>query len=447
MKLFRRGRFFYWLARELSQKYTVWLIFGFIVGLTVTITFGRFWPLIATTWFSPTQRIGIVGEFTPNTLPLSIQREISMGLTQVDKTGSPISGLASSWKVSDDGKTYFFGLRNDLVWHNGKGVIAQDVNYNIKNVAFTFAGPYILKATLQEPYSPFPVMLTKPIFQTGLRGFGPYKVASLRLHGDKVQYLKLVPAAGTQGATKEYRFFRTETQAITAYKLGDIDILEDLTNPGELMKWNNTKVTKEIKPNRVIALFFNLRNEKSLVKEKSIRQALGYGLPDLLEERAFSPIGQSSWAYNDKIRHFSRDTIMATRLFGNANIASTSAIVITTFSQYVEVAQKIADSWTNFGIRTTVKVENAMNESWEVLLTAEDLPPDPDQYPFWHSTQTATNITGYSNLKIDKLLEDGRKELDLEKRKKIYADFQRFLMEDAPAIFLYHAPSYTITRG
>ena len=67
--------------------------------------------------------------------------------------------------------------------------------------------------------------------------------------------------------------------------------------------------------------------------------------------------------------------------------------------------------------------------------------------PFWHSTQTATNITGYANVKIDKLLEDGRQELDPAKRKSIYADFQRYLTEDVPAIFMYYPNSFTVTRN
>lgn len=446
MKLFRRGRFFYWLARELSYKYTLWLIFGFIVGLTATIAFGRFSPLIVATWFSPIDRIGVIGEFTPSTLPLAIQREISMGLTQIDRNGSPQPALASSWQVSEDGKTYFFGLRNDLVWHSGKPVEARDVNYNIKNVTFQVDGPHRLKVTLEEPYSPFLTILAKPILQAGLGGFGPYKVVGIRLNGDKVQYLKLIPVGDSNLHAKEYRFYRTETQAITAYKIGDVDILEDVSAPNELLRWGNTQVTRGIRSDRIVALFFNLRKEGDIIKEKPIRQALGYGLPEFSEERTYSPIVASSWAYNENVRHFTNDIANAKRLLTNAQIVTNSPITITTFFQYVDTAQKIADSWNTIGIKTTVKVENSVNGSWQVLLSAQDIPPDPDQYPFWHSTQTATNVTGYSNLKVDKLLEDGRKEPDREKRKKVYADFQRFLVEDAPALFLYHAPSFTIKR-
>ena len=83
---------------------------------------------------------------------------------------------------------------------------------------------------------------------------------------------------------------------------------------------------------------------------------------------------------------------------------------------------------------------------YDAFLATVDIPKDPDQYSLWHSTQATTNISKYKNPRIDKLLEDGRTELDQDTRKKIYLDFQRFLVEDVPAIFLYHPIFYTISR-
>lgn len=443
MTFLRRGRFFWWLARELSRKYAPWLVFGFIVGLTVTVGFGRVLPFIVTNWFSPVDRIGIIGEFTPSTLPIAIQQQISDGLTEIAPDGSAKPGLASSWQVESDGKTYFFALRSDLTWHNGKPVVASDVNYNIKNVALHVAGPHLLKVTLDEPYSPFVTIVSKPILEAGLVGFGPYKVAAIRLNGDKVQYLKLMPVE-KRLKSKEYWFYKTETNAITAYKLGDIDEIEELTSPGELSGWKNTTVQKKTKSDRVVALFFNTHDQ--LTGEKALRQALAYGVPKFDEEQAFSPIAATSWAYNDKIRHYLTDPDHAKKLLSGSSATEGATLTLTTFSQYVDTAQAIANSWNSLGIKTAVQVQNALPPGFQVLLSAQDVPPDPDQYPFWHTTQTATNITGYSNLKIDKLLEDGRKEFDMDKRKKLYDDFQRYLVEDAPAVFLFNAPYYTVTR-
>ena len=97
-------------------------------------------------------------------------------------------------------------------------------------------------------------------------------------------------------------------------------------------------------------------------------------------------------------------------------------------------------------MKTKIKVENSVPTDYQALLVAQEIPPDPDQYPMWHSTQKETNITGYANPKIDKLLEDARKETDLENREVIYYDFQRYLVEEAPAIFLFHPVTYTVTR-
>jgi len=56
------------------------------------------------------------------------------------------------------------------------------------------------------------------------------------------------------------------------------------------------------------------------------------------------------------------------------------------------------------------------------------------------------NLTRLKNPRIDKLLEDGRKSLDLDERRKIYFDFQKYLVEEVPAVFLYYPMTYTINR-
>jgi len=53
----------------------------------------------------------------------------------------------------------------------------------------------------------------------------------------------------------------------------------------------------------------------------------------------------------------------------------------------------------------------------------------------------------YNQSRYGNLLEDGRGELAQTERRNIYLDFQRFLVEDSPAIFLYHPVSYTIIRN
>ncbi len=442
MSFFRRGRFLFWLTRELINKYKRALIVGIAVGIGLMILFWKYAPVMVTLWFSPVERIGIIGEYTPTTLPLFIQNEISMGLTDIGGDGNAVPALALHWEATDSGKIYTFTLRSDLIWHSGERVKPEDVNYNIRDVTFEPIDSKTLKATLKNPYSPFPTLVAKPIMQRGLNGFGPYKVAGLQLKGDTVSYLRLIPVNGVRNPVKEYRFFRTEAQAFAAFKLGDIDILKDIgTKPSE-SAWGKSQIQESIRYDRVVALFFNTKTP--FLSERNMRQALAYALPTLEGDQAYSPLAKYSWAYSDKVRQYKPNIEQSKKLLNGAT--SSSELTITTFSPYVDLAQSIANRWNDLGIVTKVKVENAITNSYQILLTTQYIPPDPDQYPLWHSTQLSTNITSYVNVKVDKLLEDARRESDQTVRKKLYADFQRYLVEDAPAVFLYYPKSYTIAR-
>ena len=55
-----------------------------------------------------------------------VLRDICEGLTTLDKSGGVAPGIARSWQVSPDGKTYTFSLRHDARWSNGQPVVAAD---------------------------------------------------------------------------------------------------------------------------------------------------------------------------------------------------------------------------------------------------------------------------------------------------------------------------------
>ncbi len=48
--------------------------------------------------------------------------------------------------------------------------------------------------------------------------------------------------------------------------------------------------------------------------------------------------------------------------------------------------------------------------------------------------------------KVDKILEDARRITDLDARRENYLDFQKFLLEDCPAIFLSYPQFFNIER-
>ncbi len=62
---------------------------------------------------------------------MRIARSVFEGVTRLDpKTATPIPGLAHHWDISEDGKTYIFHLRTNLVWSTGEPLTADDVVYS-----------------------------------------------------------------------------------------------------------------------------------------------------------------------------------------------------------------------------------------------------------------------------------------------------------------------------
>lgn len=76
---------------------------------------------------------------------------------------------------------------------------------------------------------------------------------------------------------------------------------------------------------------------------------------------------------------------------------------------------------------------------FEACILGWALSVDPDAYEIWHSSQIEKgfNTISYSNPEVDKLLEEGRREYDIEKRRKIYWRIHELIAEDQPYTFLY----------
>ena len=60
-----------------------------------------------------------------STQAAEVQRDIGEGLLSYSATGELTGGVAESWSVSDDGRTYTFTLREDARWSNGDPVTAE----------------------------------------------------------------------------------------------------------------------------------------------------------------------------------------------------------------------------------------------------------------------------------------------------------------------------------
>lgn len=69
-----------------------------------------------------------------------ILRDLYEGLVIYDAAAQVIPGVAESWELSDDGRTYTFRLRADAKWSNGDPVTAGDFVYSFRRIMLPETG-------------------------------------------------------------------------------------------------------------------------------------------------------------------------------------------------------------------------------------------------------------------------------------------------------------------
>lgn len=438
----RKLRFTIALALAFIKKFKYLLIAGVVIG----VCFFFVSKLLLPSLFSQkVEYVGYVGRFHIDALPPHILSYISEGLTKIDERGVPQPALAKSWEALDNGKTWKFTLDATKTWSDGTAVTSSSITYSFDNVTIEKPDEATVVFKLQNAYAPFPVVVAHPVFKRGLIGTGEWKATSVSVSNTFVDRLEL--ARGTE--KRVIRFFPSEDAAKTGFQLGQVDILEHVFDPAPFDSWQTTSVEKEVQDNRYVAIFLNTRSEL-FKNNKSLRQALAYATNKgrwSEEERAVGPIPSNSWGYSSQVKRYDFDVARAKELVADLiPKGGTLSLKLTTNPNLLSLAEEIAKDWAEIGVVAQIQASSNLSEEYDAYLALYEVSLDPDQYLTWHSTQEETNVTHFANQRIDKLLEDGRLEMDPEKRKKIYLDFQRFLLEESPAIFLYHPQNYTVFR-
>jgi len=435
------------------MKYYIKLIIAILLRfkgiILISILFGIisfFLIRFSTTYFfqGSSEKIGITGRYHSTELPYFLLELISDGLTKLDDSLLPQPSISSSWETPDNGKTWIFNIKRDLSWHDETQLISSNINYDFGDVEIETPDENTISFKLQNPYSPFPTFVSRPVFTKGLIGTGNWKVKKISVVGSYVQEITLVNQNSDE---KIFKFYPTTDRTKLAYKLGEVDTVVNLLNPSPFDNWNTSKIEKETKRSQVVTLFYN--NQDKLLSDKSVRQALTYAInKEALGTRAISSISPNSWAYNPQVKNYKYDIGKANKTIDDLPKELREGLVINLVTSPVllDVAENIAKDWENIGLKSQILVSSIIPNDFQTYLTIFDIPPDPDQYSIWHSTQDVNNISKYKNDRIDKLLEDGRATMDYMERKRIYIDFQRFLLEDIPAAFLYHPDYYTLSR-
>lgn len=435
----RRTKFWWHLTIAYIKRYQQRVLLTTVFVLLVVFGTIKLLPAI---YKGNELSIGYVGNYNLENIPTEVLLLATQSLISEGPDGKPQPSLASHWTVTDDQKTYIIFLKDNLAWHDSTPVDAKDIAIAISNVTINAVNNKTIEFHLPNPISSFLEALDKPVFKAKtFYGTGEYRIVGIDQVDSTIKRIRLHPK-DPKLPKVEIKFYPTEQQAQTALKIGDVKVLK-VTNAKDFKSWPNVEVKQDADKSSLVTVFFKTTGE--LLSSRDLRQALSYAISkeNFDGETANSPISSASWAYNQAVKRYDFSPAKAKELLARTN-AKGQTITLSVMPGLENVAKQIQDNWQSIGLSVKLKDEKAIPADFQALLAINHLPPDPDQYSLWHSTQKSTNITGYVNVKIDKLLEDARATNDESQRKELYFDFQKYLTEDAPAIFLYHPYTYQV---
>lgn len=276
-----------------------------------------------------------------------------------------------------------------------------------------------------------------------------------------------------------FRLYGTFDEALNALKKNEVDGLagRDRIESAELLQLSSVNLKTTVEPTLGVLIFNWASDKTKFFRELRIRQALQIGLDrvGVIDRNsrtasmqtasiiANSPMIPGSWAYVDGLPWPKADFAAATQLLDTSNLGKTPAeagskrfgftILVPSDSQMANIAQDIANQWTQLNI--DVSVEAVDKDTYQKRLDAGEFgaaivelsmagSADPDVYQFWDADQypDGKNYGGVDDRRIAEDLERARGDYSGINRIIRYRDFQTDFVARAIAIPLYY-PLYT----
>jgi peptide/nickel transport system substrate-binding protein len=274
-------------------------------------------------------------------------------------------------------------------------------------------------------------------------------------------------------AELELRFFPDYTTATAAFQEQRVQglLLSPEAPPADqaLLDGRNDLQHFVSRRNSYTLLFLNTR--VPFLADKVVRQAILYALDrrnilagalDGRADLAESPIVPGTWAYSDDIRKYSYDPQEARALLEGDGWKLNSRGVLEKDGQELtlslltdadaaraSIGQEIVRQLNEAGIHATQETQGGtalvreflLPRKFEMALYGWDQGPDPDPYAAWHSSQVREqgfNLAGFADQRLDEVLSEARQTSDQERRKALYAEFQKIFSEEVPSILLFY---------
>lgn len=411
-------------------------------------------------------------------------------------------GLASSWDISPDGKTYTFHLRHDVQFHDGSPVTADDVKFSVERAvnipgtqwSFLFTGfkgmevvdTYTVRAHLSQPRAPF--LSDVALFATSIL---PKKLVTSQKESFFQKPIGTGPfmfQSWTKGSqivlARNPHYFRSplpyvdeiqqmvvgdDNTRVLQVTSGELDVAL-FVPPAQASAINSNPSVVLHQDNFLDSHFITLQNKSQFLSDKLVRQAMNYAIDkDVVIKRLLFGYGQASgqampdmFGYSPSVQPYPYDPAKAKALLAKSKYPKgfTVTMIVDQATEQADkpLAELVQEQLKDIGITVNIQVlddatELAKSESTNydmaiAYMTSDIVDPD-ELMSFAIVPHGGTNAiwTYYQNPLVDKLAAQAAAITDRALRQKIYDQINTIHHDDAPMIFLYRTPSLSATSS
>ncbi|WP_170976446.1 ABC transporter substrate-binding protein [Rhizobium sp. FKL33] len=410
-------------------------------------------------------------------------------------------GLAESWTISDDGKTYTFKLREGLKFSDGSPLTSEDVAFSYNRMRFqkdtVYSAPFqplttieavdplTVKFGLDRPFPPFlklceiwntGIVSKKAVSAMGDEAFGtrpevtsgPFKFVEWKT-GDRVvmgrnehYYRQGLPHL--EGI--EFIFVPDVNTGVSMVQAGELDVgmgvpfarMKELEAAGVTIVSEPSSATYDLLINHEKAPFDNLAFRQAIshgIDRQQINDAVtaGYGTA---AASIFSP---KLDFYDTELKVIARDVDKAKELLAKSGVTDTSFTLLTNAGATDEdkTAVLIQAQLAEIGVNVTI---NAIDpgQAWTQLVAGDyqaqlnwwyNETTDPDnavRWCVWGAGANKSYYTRYNNEDVNSLIDKAAGEPDQAKRADMYRKIQKICVDEVAQVALYH-PTWTSARS
>ncbi len=379
---------------------------------------------------APGQLNPLLSDPTSDQSAADIRALIFEGLVSHSSDGLPQPALAQSWELSADGESYIFTLRQNVRWHDGKPLTAQDVIFTIqaiqspayagdmslasiwRTVDVEAIGDMQIRCRLNATYAPFLKYASFPIlpahvfenippeqwatlaFNQVAIGTGPYRLTELTSAHALFQVNSAYYGTKPFIQSIELRFFDSQEAALNALLSSNVHGLHFLSaNEARSFRIPDTITRHAAALDRMTMVAFNLR--RTPMNELGFRRALAAGLDrKLVLDTALdgqgnvidSPILPQNWAIALDLSWYEPSQQRAAALLDELGFTLQSSgirarqgqvlvlnLITDTAPDRVAAANEIARQWAALGINVTVEQLSAQDLQSRLLRHDFDL--------------------------------------------------------------------------